>query len=222
MNRDFSISIDGIDGVVFDLDGVLIDTFQLYLGVYAAVFHKVLGRTFTREELIGLATPTESGTLRAGLPSDLYPEGYNLFKKVYEELFDELAVPYQRIMKALITARERGKRIGIFTGKTRHTALFSLDRLGVSDAVEILSSEDDYSRPKPDCEGLETILEALELDRERTLYIGDQQNDIRAGKSAGVMTAAALWCSTAFIGRENSSPAVVFRTEQSFLDFITS
>jgi len=221
-SRNGKISIDDIDGLVFDLDGVLIDTFQLYLGVYAGVFEELVGRRFSQEELVGLATPTERGTLHAALPADLYPAGYELFQKGYVDLFDRLAVPFYKAMDALIAVRERGKRTGIFTGKTRFTAHFSLDRLGISDAVELLSSEDDYARAKPHAEGLERIMNEFALDPARTLFIGDQQNDIRAGESAGVITAAALWCDTASIARKNSSPSMIFHTEQAFLDFVCS
>jgi len=206
-------------GVVFDLDGVLTDTWNLYLGVYRKVFTGFLGREPTDAELIEKAQTTESGTLRTVLPPDFQASGLECFTGWYERLFDDLAAPYPRAVTALRTAKEKGKKVGVFTGKTRRTARFTLERLGVLDAVDCLSSEDDYRDPKPHHGGLIRILKILRLEPSETLYIGDQRDDLTAGRSAEVATAAALWARYTTIEPRRDAPDLVFATEESCLDF---
>jgi pyrophosphatase PpaX len=104
--------------------------------------------------------------------------------------------------------------VGVFTGKTRHTALYTLARIGAAELVECLSSEDD-AEPKPNHGGLVRIMNALGLEPGRTLYIGDQRSDLTAGRSAGAATGAALWVDYTDIRPEEDHPDVVFSTSEA-------
>jgi HAD superfamily hydrolase (TIGR01549 family) len=216
--RIHSLSAADFDGIVFDLDGVLVDTWDLYLGVYRNVMADVLDREVTDNELVENARTTESGTLHAALPAELVPYGYERFQHWYATLFDDLAAPFTEAVEAVLLARETGKRVGVFTGKTRRTALFTLERFGVADFVECLSSEDD-AEPKPHHGGLVRIIDALAVSPGRTLYIGDQRSDVRAGRTAGTAVAAALWTDYANILPEEDVPDLVFDTPGACRDF---
>jgi pyrophosphatase PpaX len=207
------------DGIVFDLDGVLTDTWRLYLESYRKVFAEILNRDLTVDELVEKARTTETGTLSAALPPDLVPAGLAGFKQWYVRLFDELATPFAKAVRAVRKAREMEKHVGIFTGKTRHTARFTIDRLGVADVVESLASEDDYVEPKPHHGGLMLVLAELDLAPERTLYIGDQKNDLIAGRRAGVVTAGATWAEYTTIEAVRDKPDILFPSPASCLDF---
>jgi pyrophosphatase PpaX len=216
-----AVDFDAVDfdGIVFDLDGVLVDTWQLYLGVYRKVMADVTGRDMSDVQLVENARTTESGTLRASLPAELYDEGYERFQHWYASLFDELATPFPEALEAVLLARETGKRVGVFTGKTRTTALLTLERHGVGEFVECLSTEED-AEPKPHHGGLVRIMDALGLAPGRTLYIGDQHNDLAAGRAAGAVTAAALWVDYTTIDPERDAPDLVFRTPAACRDFL--
>ena len=216
---DFDDCVDDFDGIVFDLDGVLLDSWQLYLGLYRNVFADLVGREFSDEELIGHARTTESGTLSAVLSPSRLTEGFDRLKYWYPRLFDDLAPPYPEAVAALRAAHDRGKKVGIFTGKTRFTAEFSLERLGVADVVDSLSSEDDYETPKPHPGGLLRILKRLDLEPERTLFIGDQKIDLLAGREAHTATAAARWAVYTTIDRDDTHADLFFPTARSCLDF---
>ncbi len=214
------MSVEDFDGFVFDLDGVLVDTWRFYLGIYKKVFGRTLGREFSDSELIDKARTTETGTLKAVLPPSLFPDGLERFRRCYSEIFDELATPYARAVQSVAAARELGKRIGIFTGKMRSSAVYSLERIGVLGFVESLSTEEDCVEPKPHPGGLKKIIRELDLDPSRTLYIGDQRIDIEAGRSAGAVTAAALWAEYATARfDEGGGPDLCFSTEDMCLAF---
>jgi phosphoglycolate phosphatase-like HAD superfamily hydrolase len=90
-------------------------------------------------------------------------------------------------------AWELGWKVGVFTGKGRRSARFTLGELGLLDRIEVLISGDDVSRPKPDPEGVHRASELLGVPVDRILLAGDAPADIRAGRAAGARTAAVLW-----------------------------
>jgi HAD superfamily hydrolase (TIGR01509 family) len=97
------------------------------------------------------------------------------------------------IAGAIDLARGLGWRVGVFTGKGRRAAVFSLVDLGLWDRVEHLVSGTDVIRPKPDPEGIFRAAAALGVAPHRVLMAGDSPADVQAGRAAGAATAAVLW-----------------------------
>jgi pyrophosphatase PpaX len=122
-------------------------------------------------------------------------------------------------LEALRVAHDEGFKVGIFTGKTRFTAAFSLEELGVMDRVDALGTEDDCAQPKPHHEGLLKIMTELSIRPERTLYIGDQRHDLQAGRNAGAVTAAALWAEYTTIQPQRDAPDLAFTTAEAWRAF---
>ncbi len=90
-------------------------------------------------------------------------------------------------------ARSLGWRVGVFTGKGRRSARFTLVELGLWERIERLISSDDVSRPKPDPEGVYRAAAELGVPVERVLLAGDSPADVKAGRTAGAKTAGVLW-----------------------------
>ena len=89
------------------------------------------------------------------------------------------------IAEAIDHARSLGWRVGVFTGKGRRSAEFTLAELGLWDRIEHLVSSDDVTRPKPDPEGVFRASEALGVPVDRILLAGDSPADVTAGRAAG-------------------------------------
>ena len=78
----------------------------------------------------------------------------------------------------------------------------SLVPLGEFDAIVTC---EDTDRHKPDPAPVLHGLALLDADPRTTAYVGDSPYDVRAGRAAGVRTAAALW---------GAFPAAVLRAER--------
>jgi HAD superfamily hydrolase (TIGR01509 family) len=112
----------------------------------------------------------------------------------YHELHHGRAVKVVAgIVDVIDLACRLGWRIGVFTGKGRRAAVFSLTQLGLMDRIEHLVSGSDVVRPKPDPEGVFIASKSLAVPVERILLVGDSPADVEAGKAAGCRTAAVLW-----------------------------
>lgn len=58
--------------------------------------------------------------------------------------------------------------------------------LGMGSMFDATITGDDVSEPKPDPEGIFKAMRALQAVPEETLFVGDSNADIQAGKSAGL------------------------------------
>lgn len=81
------------------------------------------------------------------------------------------------------------KKIAIFSGNCRKTIESIIPDLGLN--VSCVVAKDDVNEPKPSGEGLKKILDCLAAGPEEALFIGDSDQDIKAGLDAGVKTL--LW-----------------------------
>lgn len=188
-----------IDAVVFDLDGTLADTFALLLAAFDEATRPQRGRPLTHAEMVahfGPGAGTEAAIICAlsGSPVDAPPtDCLDTFYRVYEARHGELVRLFPGIRHALDTARERGCRIGLVTGKGRRSADITLRELGIAPYFDAIATGDDAPAPKPDPRGLLTVLERLGTPPARALFLGDSVADLGAGQAASTLVAAVLW-----------------------------
>jgi len=188
---------------LFDFDGTLVDSVELILDSLRHTTRTVLGRVVPDDVLrarVGRPLAEHMRELDAERADDLvavYRE-HNLRRHA------DLLRPYPGIAEMLAGLRERRVRIGIVTSKMRPAvdAGMALVPLGEFDAIVTC---EDTDRHKPDPAPVLRGLELLGAEPETTVYVGDSPYDVRAGRAAGVRTAAALW---------GAFPAAVLRAEQ--------
>ena len=87
----------------------------------------------------------------------------------------------------------RGARTGIVSLKPRRAGERELDITGLRSWIGSCVWGDDVRQPKPAPDGVLRALGEMEADPLSTLVIGDSPADIIMGRSAGTLTAAALW-----------------------------
>jgi pyrophosphatase PpaX len=98
-------------------------------------------------------------------------------------------------MDDLIRAcKAAGMKLGVVTGKSRRTALLTLELVGVLDLFGAIYAGDDVTRQKPDPEAIFAILRDLNhpVDAPGAI-VGDSAADILAGRAAGLTTIAVTW-----------------------------
>ena len=184
------------DAVLFDLDGTLIDTAPDMVAVLqelqAANGEAPVDYDFGRSNVSNGAI----GLLKIGFPgreivvnSDLhldYLDRYAARVCVDSALFDGLS--------ALLDVLEgAGRPWGIVTNKPEHLTLPLLATLGLEDRSACTVSGDTLPVRKPDPAPLLHACEIGGMHPERTLYVGDAERDIAAGRAAGMTTIAALY-----------------------------
>lgn len=180
-----------IKSIIFDLDGVLIDS----LGIMEIAYH-----TACRAVLRGQSYPPFSEYckyLGRSLPEiirilNLPREICDSYVMVSYELIDEIEM-YSGVLAMLKSLKERGIPMCVATGKDRQRTLMILRNLSILDFFDIVMCSDQVRNPKPAPDMANHIITTLKWSPATTLFVGDAEADILCGHAAGTQTALALW-----------------------------
>ncbi|WP_063837518.1 HAD-IA family hydrolase [Streptomyces sp. NRRL WC-3549] len=176
--------------VVFDLDGVLVDSTEVMREAFSIAYAEVVGEgpapfaEYNRH--LGRYFPDIMRIMDLPLEMEepFVRESYRMAHLV--PLFD--GVP-----EMLHTLRERGIRLAVATGKSGPRARSLLSQLGVLDLFDHVIGSDEIARPKPAPDIVLKALELLGADPDSAVMVGDAVTDIASAHAAGVAALAALW-----------------------------
>lgn len=180
--------------VLFDFDGTLADTLPVCFYSFQTIFKKYDGRTLSKKEMIEMFGPSETGIIEHNLQNkEKMTEAIEDYYSCYEREHCNLVRMNEEIIYMIEHLRKRKISIGIVTGKARKSLEISLKHLFLSEFYKVAISGDDVVNPKPHPEGINKALKVLGISPQNTLYVGDSNADIEAGKRADVETAGVNW-----------------------------
>lgn len=196
--------------LIFDLDGTLADTLPLIYESFNDAFEPVTGKLMTPEEIRGLFGPPDNDVIRTVLDPEHHEAAIGRYVETYERRHRELVELFEGMDQLLADLHEQGVKLAVVTGKSRNTALMSLDILGVRDRFDAVYAGDDVERQKPDPMALTLALSDLAHDDpELAAMIGDSAADVIAGKRAGIATIGVLWGSPDHADLLGAGPDIV-------------
>ncbi|MEA1883805.1 MAG: HAD family phosphatase [Thermotogota bacterium] len=179
-----------IKGLIFDMDGVLIDSEPLYKTLDGKLF-KELGFSLTDEEYAHFVGTTDEKMLR-----DL-KEKFSLDQSVDEmnQLREEIHMtffksaklyPMQHLHDLLDLANDKALKLAVASSTDEKFVLLILEKIGILDYFQtvVCGNHIDHSKPVPDI--FLKAAEELELKPGQCLVIEDSTNGVKAGKNAGM------------------------------------
>ena len=175
--------------VVFDLDGVLIDSKQTH---YEAL-NRALGSEYaiTIEEHLstydGLPTRSKLNMLseRKGLPTDRHAEIARAKQKHTVEILKETVQPRQDFVDMCREIKDRGYTLACASNAVRDTVKMSLLQLGIIEYFDFWYSNEDVHRPKPHFEMYFECMLKADAKPNETLIIEDSHIGRQAVLDAG-------------------------------------
>ena len=178
-------------GIIFDLDGTLVDSFDLDEQLYRkAVLSEVPGVRF-RKSVYDYRYSTDSGILaeilkELDLPVREYHDSVRrrfgkLFKNHLQSGNNCKPIPgATALLNKLYLIPHT--QIGIATGGWGHTARMKLEAAGLSDLnLPMASADDDHSRT----EIMQICASRMESSISNFVYVGDAEWDLRAANKLG-------------------------------------
>lgn len=176
--------------VVFDLDGVLVDSFAVMREAFTIAYREVVGpgpapfEEYNRH--LGRYFPDIMRIMNLPLEMEapFVRESYRLADKV--KVFDG-------VIHMVTTLRDRGLRLAVATGKSGERARSLLDRLGMLRLFEHVIGSDEVVAPKPAPDIVEHALGLLAVEARQAIMVGDAVTDLQSARAAGVLAGAALW-----------------------------
>jgi 3-amino-5-hydroxybenzoic acid synthesis related protein len=176
--------------VIFDLDGVLIDSEPLMRLAFADSYRRVIGNGSPPIEAylehMGESFPRIMD--RLNLPHSLW-EPYREFCQ--EHIAQISLFPGSR--ELLEWARSERLKVGLLTGKDRARTAQILEHFELQDFFDVTIASDQLNQPKPHPEGVLKMLEGLGSTSAQSVMIGDAVNDIICAQEAGVKAIAITW-----------------------------
>jgi phosphoglycolate phosphatase len=180
--------------LVFDLDGTLVDTSRdLAHAVNFALAQSgraplPLAKVMT---MVGDGARTLLTRALEGPTEETLQSALQKFREHYAAHLTDHSRPYPGIAQVL--AHFRQKKKAVLTNKPHEFTTALLERLRLSQAFVAIQGAQSGLPLKPDPMGLQNLLARLAIEPARALMIGDGENDVLAGKAAGVRTCAATY-----------------------------
>jgi HAD superfamily hydrolase (TIGR01549 family) len=180
--------------VIFDLDGTLLDTVDLYYKITEEIFKRVGLSSISKDKLLEIMRSGKSPWDQL-IPSD-YEDKENLIekmKKIDAELWPRMYKDIDFIPGAIELIRWLHNiriKIGIVTSSWGNMPFFK-DK-GIDRFIDVIITRDDTEKLKPSPDPIIECLKRLRANNEDAVYIGDSPVDIRAGKGARVRTIGVL------------------------------
>lgn len=199
---------DGIDLVVFDKDGTLIDFDRMWSGWSAALVHRLAEATDPSlvgplSRALGLdaadrilpgspLAATPMGHLRALAVETLVGAGLTpaSAESAVAASWDPpdpvaLAHPLADLRALFGGLQARGIRVAVATADDRTPTEATLAGLGIDGLVDAITCADDGLPVKPAPDGILHLCTVLGIQPSRTAMVGDSASDVAMGRAAG-------------------------------------
>jgi HAD superfamily hydrolase (TIGR01509 family) len=190
-----------VGAVIFDLDGTLLDTKEIFFTIVDRVFDELKFPMVSRELLVEAAADGDFNwdmVLPQGLGNpkeETLEEIWAVSRRIAPSLFKErteLIAGADTLLKAIYGA---GAKIGLVTSSNLRyleLKLSSLRKSGMDRLLGAIVTTADVEQRKPSPEPLLECAARLGVPPGECLYVGDMRVDIRAGKAAGMKTVGVL------------------------------
>jgi len=176
--------------IVFDLDGVLIDSEPLMRFAFEATYREVIGPGPVPIEAylehMGESFPHIMDHL--GLPHTLWEP----YRRLCQEHIDRITL-FPETWNILDWAHTHGLKLAILTGKDHARTIQILDHFGLSSRFQAVVSSDQLQCPKPHPEGLQRALALLRCAPQESVMVGDSTSDVLCAQRAGIAAIAVTW-----------------------------
>ena len=184
------------DIAIFDLDGTLLDTLHdLYLTCnHVLAAHDMPARSEAQvQRYVGNGY---YNLLRRAMPAGTTPEtieaAVDEFNAYYVQHCEEHTGPYQGIPECLAALKVAGARIAVVSNKG-DAAVKELVPHYFGQLVDVCVGERPGIRRKPAPDSVNEVMRQFGATRERCVYIGDSDVDIRTAAAAGMPCVSVTW-----------------------------
>jgi len=184
------------DLIIFDMDGTILNTLEDLKNSLNYVLQQAGYQTRTLEEVRTFVGNGIRKTIERALPSDIEEEKvdelFSLFMDYYAIHNTDNTKPYNGVIELLKELKHLGYKTAVVSNK-QDSAVKSLCKkffTGLFD-VEIGEMENIAKKPEPD--EVNEVLKILNIDRTKSIYIGDSEVDIQTAQNSKMKSIIVDW-----------------------------
>lgn len=179
-----------VKGVVFDMDGVLIDArdwhFQA-LNEALGIFGYEISQQDHLERFDGLPTRVKLKTLseERGLPISLHSVVNEIKQERTLRIACQYCFPIPEHLILMSELKRAGMKLGVATNSVRITSERMLEAAGVLKYLDALVTNEDVENAKPSPDIYLRAFQQLKVDASEIIVVEDNPNGIEAARRAG-------------------------------------
>ncbi len=179
-----------IKAVLFDMDGVLIEAKDWHyeaLNKALGLFGLEISRYDHLTTFDGLPTKVKLKMIskRFFLPESLHTFINQVKQSYTAELIHERCHPLFHHEYALSKLHQEGYKIAVCSNSIRKTIELMMDKAELTPYLDLIVSNEDVTKAKPDPEMYQTAIRKFGLQPEECIVVEDNPNGIQAGKASG-------------------------------------
>jgi len=181
-----------VRGIVFDLDGTLIDSAADIIAAMRLTFAEAGFGAVPRDYFPDNLHGTTEGIMRS-IASDMgweAPDDLSALRNAYVahqlSMTERSVGLYEGVMPVLRACREAGLVLGICTNKSHAGALAATAYVGIQEQFDFITGADSWAQSKPSPLPLLETMRMLGVSPQETLYFGDTSVDAECAQAAGV------------------------------------
>lgn len=183
-----------VKSLIFDLDGVLIDSFDDVADALNFSLATVGLQEKSYDEIKKHFGNGIHNLVRITLGEEhqsILNQVIDLFKTQYHKTCLHKTVLYPDVEELL--EHYQDKNLAVVTNKAEEFARYILEKLKIEKYFTYIMGPESVEHMKPHPEAIIKLLHTFQTEKDETVMIGDSASDIEAGKGAGVLTCAATY-----------------------------
>lgn len=183
------LPFDVMDALIFDMDGVLVDSVGYWNDVRARVITEALGvNEVDVSNLVGLNAHDEYAYLAERNDVELLKETYvSLLEEHAEEIYRERVSLFDDYEQVLTNAIEKDVRLGLVSASNRRWVEMVVDRFDLGEYFDIVVAGDDVPGPsKPEPAIYNHTLTQLGATADTCIAVEDSEHGVTAATRAGL------------------------------------
>ncbi len=173
-------------GIIFDMDGTLVDSFHAIQGSLAEAM-KGVGRTpwdlETTKQHVGRGIEY---LIECAVGEERKDEAVKIFRRDYGETCLDRTGLLPSVDETLRALKDSGRQLAVATNKSLGYTERILEHLEVKQHFTCVFGPESVARPKPHPDMIRAILAIFRLPEPQCLYVGDMPLDVETATHAGL------------------------------------
>ena len=171
-----------ISTILFDWDGTLAQTLEIWLKTFKEAYAKVGVHPSDKD------ISSKFGKWDAYIDLGVDPKDFETYNKHLEVVYERLETVelYPGAKELLQELKKDGYKLGLVSTSTAKMLTTALKNHNVEHLFDVIVSADDTDKHKPDPTPIYIALDRLGSDKECAVFVGDSDKDTGAAHNAGV------------------------------------
>ena len=183
-------------GIIFDLDGTLLSTEADLTNAINTMLVQMDCKALSEENVKSYLGNGIHKLVERSLPKEKhnqFGEAISIFHVAYANCYLDLTIPYPGILEVLTTVQNKGFRLAIVSNKPQRYLDDLVRKHFPTIHFDCVYGESPTQKTKPNPQGIDLALNAMNCNAEDTYMVGDSVVDIETAQLCGLKCVPVAW-----------------------------